>query len=305
MFAAAIVWAGHGVTAVVCLPTLSHGAFVLRRRWVLLIAALQAANLGVVTWRSYGWEVSLRSVTEFAAAETFVVAFTWLAAGERRARRELAAANRKLAEYATQSEELATAQERNRLARELHDSLGHYLTVVHVQIQAAASQLELAPSRARQALTKAARLTHEGLEDVRRSVAALRASPMHGRPLAASNRRAGRRPHGVGDARGPLSLRDGASARPTGRADRVPGGPGRADQRAKARAGQPRRGRARIRHDVRAAHGCERPRVRRRRTGPFRGWRWIPDSACSASASAHASSGATSRSGATEASRSP
>jgi signal transduction histidine kinase len=99
---------------------------------------------------------------------------------------ELAAANQRLAEYATQSEELATVKERNRLARELHDSLGHYLTIIHVQLQAAASQVDLDAARAKQALAKAARLTHEGLEDVRRSVAALRASPMAGKPLAES-----------------------------------------------------------------------------------------------------------------------
>ena len=46
-------------------------------------------------------------------------------------------ANRHLGAYATQAEELAAARERNHLAREIHDSLGHYLTVVRVQLEAA------------------------------------------------------------------------------------------------------------------------------------------------------------------------
>jgi signal transduction histidine kinase len=74
--------------------------------------------------------------------------------------------------------------ERNRLARELHDSLGHYLTVVHVQLQAAASQLDLDRGKAAASLETAMRLTREGLDDVRRSVAALRASPLEQQPLA-------------------------------------------------------------------------------------------------------------------------
>jgi hypothetical protein len=48
-------------------------------------------------------------------------------------------AHRKLGEYATQAEELATVRERNRLARELHDS---YLTVIHVHLEAALSHVD-------------------------------------------------------------------------------------------------------------------------------------------------------------------
>jgi hypothetical protein len=50
---------------------------------------------------------------------------------------ELSDANRKLREYALQAEELAATRERNRMAREIHDSVGHCLTVVHAQLVAA------------------------------------------------------------------------------------------------------------------------------------------------------------------------
>jgi signal transduction histidine kinase len=97
-----------------------------------------------------------------------------------------------------QVEELATAKERNRLAREIHDSLGHYLTVINVQIEAARAVIGNDPPRALDALRKAQSLAQEGLADVRRSVAALRASPTEDRPLpealaalAAENRASG------------------------------------------------------------------------------------------------------------------
>lgn len=72
----------------------------------------------------------------------------------------------------------AVAEERNRLAREIHDSLAHYLTVANVQLEAAE---KLGTERAQAALEhvgRARRLTLDCLQDVRRSVAALRAATL-------------------------------------------------------------------------------------------------------------------------------
>ena len=97
--------------------------------------------------------------------------------------RELEIANRQLTEYASQAEELAATQERNRLAREIHDNLGHYLTIVNVQIEAAKVTCKSDPARALDALNKAQELAKKGLNSVRESVAALRGSPLENRPL--------------------------------------------------------------------------------------------------------------------------
>ena len=72
--------------------------------------------------------------------------------------------------------EAAVAEERNRLAREIHDSLAHYLTIVNLQLEAA----EKLPDhrRVREQVIRARRLTLECLQEVRRSVAALRASTL-------------------------------------------------------------------------------------------------------------------------------
>jgi signal transduction histidine kinase len=112
--------------------------------------------------------------------------FGSLIIGEERAvqaSRQLDETNRKLTEYAAQAEELATLRERNRLAREIHDNLGHYLTAVNMQIEAAMAVLSTDQERTLQALTKAQTLTKEGLSEIRRSINALRANPIENRAL--------------------------------------------------------------------------------------------------------------------------
>lgn len=96
---------------------------------------------------------------------------------------ELRLAYEQLREYAMQAEELATTKERNRVAREIHDGLGHYLTVINMQLEAARVLLPPDSGRAAEAIGKAQTLTKEGLAEVRQSVAALRLSPVENKPL--------------------------------------------------------------------------------------------------------------------------
>jgi signal transduction histidine kinase len=89
---------------------------------------------------------------------------------------ELEVSHRQLKEYAGQVAELATTRERNRLARDIHDTLGHYLTVINVQLEKALAFRDKKPEEADQAVSDAKRLASEALQDVRRSVGALRAT---------------------------------------------------------------------------------------------------------------------------------
>lgn len=88
---------------------------------------------------------------------------------------ELEEAHGQLRLYAGQVEELATTRERTRLAREIHDGLGHYLTIINVQLEKALVFHERDREEAEQAVRDAKRLASEALQDVRRSVSALRA----------------------------------------------------------------------------------------------------------------------------------
>jgi signal transduction histidine kinase len=89
---------------------------------------------------------------------------------------DLEEAHQQLRLYAGQVEDLATAKERNRLAREIHDGLGHYLTIINVQLEKALSYRDRNPEEEEQAVRDAKRLASEALQDVRRSVSALRAT---------------------------------------------------------------------------------------------------------------------------------
>ncbi len=139
---------------------------------------------------SGNWQVAIFAGLTFSPAIVFVVVFVSLTQKAELAQKEaetlagqLADANGRLSTYAVQAEELATTQERNRLAREIHDNLGHYLTVANVQIKAAQAVMDKDPARAQVALDRAAQLTQDGLAAVRQSVAALRESPVGAIPL--------------------------------------------------------------------------------------------------------------------------
>jgi two-component system sensor histidine kinase DesK len=70
--------------------------------------------------------------------------------------------------------QLATEQERLRIARDLHDLLGHALTTVTVKAELAARLVDRDPERARAEMTDVAALTRQGLADVRAALAGYR-----------------------------------------------------------------------------------------------------------------------------------
>lgn len=137
-----------------------------------------------------GWQDGVRFAFYVSPALIFVWAFSQTAMREKDARLEvellatrLRAANDQLRQYAAEVEALAITRERNNMAREVHDSLGHYLTVVLVQIEAARAMLDRDRGKADAALDKAQSLTRDGLAEVRRAVSTLRESPLGDRPL--------------------------------------------------------------------------------------------------------------------------
>jgi signal transduction histidine kinase len=130
----------------------------------------------------------LRSGLGTLAAAAFTAVVTELLRREQDARAELADAHARLRESAAQAEQLAATQERNRVARDIHDGLGHHLTVVQMQVQAARAVLATDPDRADAVLAQAQEQATEALAEVRRSVAALR-EPRATPPLASALQR--------------------------------------------------------------------------------------------------------------------
>jgi two-component system NarL family sensor kinase len=85
-----------------------------------------------------------------------------------------------------QSTQLGATEERNRLAREIHDTLAQGLTAVGLKLESADALLEARadPEKIRQIVQQTLALTQANLEEARRSVLDLRAAPLEGRNLA-------------------------------------------------------------------------------------------------------------------------
>ena len=159
-----------------------------RWRWAVYIGILSLIILPILRYSTL--ETAFMNTLFISPAIFFIAVVTQVKINEQHARenaetltKQLETANRQLAEYASQAEELAATQERNRLAREIHDNMGHYLTIINVQLEAARVTLNSEPVRTMDALGKAQELTRKALSSVRESVAALRVSPVENRSL--------------------------------------------------------------------------------------------------------------------------
>jgi two-component system, NarL family, sensor kinase len=84
------------------------------------------------------------------------------------------------------SAQLGAVEERNRLAREIHDTIAQGLTATTLQLESADALLDAGSNaeRAREPLRRALSLTQSNLEEARRSVLDLRAAPLEGRSLS-------------------------------------------------------------------------------------------------------------------------
>ena len=194
LLANAIIFLGRGqaLVALILFPLAAQGVMMLSPRGAYSLGALLVVS-ALVSFGALEEGQSIRTAVgglALAAGVIFSVVFTQVAVRENIARAEverlnaeLAEANRKLSEYAAQVQELSIANERNRLAREIHDSLGHYLTIINVQLEAAGQVFEQDPHKAVAAMRKAQALAQEGLTDVRRSVAGLRSAPVDNQNL--------------------------------------------------------------------------------------------------------------------------
>lgn len=87
---------------------------------------------------------------------------------------KLEEANQRLRAYAIEVAQMAETRERNRLAREIHDTLGHALTGIISGLDACIMTLEVAPDFTKQQLNKIRAAANKGITDVRRSVKKLR-----------------------------------------------------------------------------------------------------------------------------------
>ncbi len=154
-------------------------------RWSLLAAAYYVALLlvGIVTFA--GAAASPALILTIIGAAAFVILFVTLYMRQNEARQqaqalaaELETANRRLAAYAAQVEDLTLAAERQRMARELHDTLAQGVAGLVLQLEAVKAHQDAGrPARAEAIVVQALARARSTLADSRAAIDDLRAVP--------------------------------------------------------------------------------------------------------------------------------
>jgi two-component system, NarL family, sensor histidine kinase DesK len=150
-----------GLTALVYVGVMAVFTFEPRIAWTVTGAA--AVTAAVLPQVVPGWEGDIDLTFAVLVAALAVWGVT-----------RVVQRNAQLAEAREEITQLAVAAERNRFARDLHDLLGHSLTVVSVKSELAARLVHLAPERAEAELADIQRLVREALVDVRAAVSGYR-----------------------------------------------------------------------------------------------------------------------------------
>jgi len=152
---------------------------------VLCLSSYLAIHLIVPDWNDVSGQVrlllSFLSLYGYAALLLELVAAH---AAKDVANAMLAAAHTRLQEYSTQAEELSVIRERNRIAREIHDTLGHALTLLSVELETATQLEARGDPRLHEELLQARQVAKVCLTEVRHSVEALRPDEASGDSLA-------------------------------------------------------------------------------------------------------------------------
>jgi signal transduction histidine kinase len=186
-----IILADRSPIAMFLLPIIPFGAyFAFNGSISVLLSLFYMMAVLVANWRSnpYWYLESERTLNliAFGFILLIVQVLTRMIEREERTRRrmedllyDLQSSHNKLKVYAEQAAELAAAEERNRMARDIHDSLGHHLMAITIQLEKALAYIERSPDEAVQAIRDAKQAASQALQDVRYSVGTLRHEEHH------------------------------------------------------------------------------------------------------------------------------
>lgn len=173
-----------GVVVLLFMPMMGIATAQLGPRGVAVVLAFCAFQFLGAAWLIGGTGLLPEAALGFTAGAAFVIMLVQLFLREQQSRQEVASLNARLWEQLQHAEALSTERERIRIAREIHDGLGHSLTTAGIQIEVAEARLASDPAATREALKRARDCVSRGLTDVRAAVSSLRRSPLDGRTLA-------------------------------------------------------------------------------------------------------------------------
>ena len=185
-----ILTKGFPFSALLFMPIVVHITVLLSAKWVLILNAFMLASYAVSLYFTAGRGMLITYLPLMVGGQFLIVNFVQMVINEERSRieiegliKDLEATNEQLRLYASQIEDLTLSRERNRMAREIHDGLGHYLTTIGMQIKAAQAIMHKNPNEAAELLKTAETLSTDALKDVRNSVSALRDTSKLEEPL--------------------------------------------------------------------------------------------------------------------------
>lgn len=149
-------------------------------RYTIMLVVFELVIMAVSIWQGDGdaWlrlEYTVQRTVIFLVTSYLV---TRVIMSQRKQREELYAANLRLQQYNATLEQLAVSRERNRLARELHDTLAHHMSGMILQLEGTKLLWDQDEAQAKATLDKSIATTRQGLTETRRALQALRASPL-------------------------------------------------------------------------------------------------------------------------------
>ena len=156
------------------------------RQSALILMIFYTALLAVTLMLGMGWLEGLAIVLLYLAVCGFVISYDFLysrtqadQAESQRLLADLQSAHQQLQEHAVQAEELAAARERNRLARELHDSVSQTIFSITLTSQSARILLDHEPARVPKQIDRLQAMTEDALSQLRALIAQLRPHKHH------------------------------------------------------------------------------------------------------------------------------
>jgi len=169
------------ISCLLYVPLSIHALRAFSRRaatiWLILYVILLTVTLII----GKGWLEGLALTLLYLAVCSFVISYDFLysrtqadQAESERLLADLQSAHQQLQEHAAQAEELAAARERNRLARELHDSVSQAIFSITLTSQSARLLLDREPARVPEQIDRLQKMTEEALSQLRALIAQLR-----------------------------------------------------------------------------------------------------------------------------------
>jgi signal transduction histidine kinase len=143
----------------------------------------EATKSSITSLNSALLPIKLSAALSFGLALVLVMLLVNALLEERQSRLKLTTAIDRLRQYSLRIEDQSALQERNRIAREIHDSLGHTLTAQSIQLDSALLLQNSNRQEASVFLQEAKQLCKQALQEVRQSVATLRTDPLQGKSL--------------------------------------------------------------------------------------------------------------------------